>query len=93
MVTFERSKQMLDIMDDPALHHKFVNTLDRIAPMPKDFTTKIWFLERLSFRLCFGVGKDPNTRYILVALTQGSSWRNHHPQFGRASGKSPKIKA
>src|SRR5690606_5613598 len=32
LVNKGRSKQMLDIMGDPELHHKFVNTLDHIAP-------------------------------------------------------------
>lgn len=32
LVNRERSEQMLDILKDPELHHKFVNTLDRIAP-------------------------------------------------------------
>src|SRR5690606_15482110 len=32
LVSKERSKQMLGIMKSPELHHKFVNTLDKIAP-------------------------------------------------------------
>jgi beta-lactamase class A len=32
LVSEERSKQMMEIMTDPELHHKFVNTLDKIAP-------------------------------------------------------------
>ena len=32
LVNEKRSKQMLDIMENPSLHHKFVNTLNRIAP-------------------------------------------------------------
>lgn len=32
LVNKKRSKQMLDIMENPSLHHKFVNTLNRIAP-------------------------------------------------------------
>ncbi|MDP5107113.1 MAG: class A beta-lactamase-related serine hydrolase [Polaribacter sp.] len=32
LVNRERSKQMLDIMIKPELHHKLVNTLDKIAP-------------------------------------------------------------
>lgn len=32
LVNDERSRQMLDILEDPELHHKFVNTLDKVAP-------------------------------------------------------------
>lgn len=32
LVNENRSKQMMDIMVDPGLHHKFVNTLDKVAP-------------------------------------------------------------
>jgi beta-lactamase class A len=32
LVNRERSEQMLEILKDPELHHKFVNTLDKIAP-------------------------------------------------------------
>jgi beta-lactamase class A len=35
LVSFEFSKEMLDMLADPELHHKFVNTLDRIAPSAK----------------------------------------------------------
>ena len=32
LVSWERSKQMLDMMVQPEIHHKFVNSFDRIAP-------------------------------------------------------------
>lgn len=32
LVNYDRSKQMLSIMSKPELHHKFVNTLDKVAP-------------------------------------------------------------
>ena len=32
LINEKRSKQMLKYLKDPSLHHKFVNTLDRIAP-------------------------------------------------------------
>ncbi|WP_372746592.1 serine hydrolase, partial [Lutibacter sp.] len=37
LVNSKRSKQMLGIMEKPALHHKFVNTLDQIAPNARLF--------------------------------------------------------
>lgn len=69
LVTFERSKQMLDIMDDPALHHKFVNTLDRIAPNAKVYRKSGSWKDYHSDSVLVW-GKDPQRRYILVALTQ-----------------------
>lgn len=35
LVNRNRSIQMLDILSDPEIHHKFVNTLDNIAPEAK----------------------------------------------------------
>ncbi len=37
LVNNKRSKQMLGILENPALHHKFVNTLDQIAPNARLF--------------------------------------------------------
>jgi beta-lactamase class A len=67
LVTEERSKQMLDIMEDPALHHKFVNTLDKIAPNARLFRKSgSWSTYHSDSILVWG--EDPNRRYILVAL-------------------------
>lgn len=69
LVNFERSKQMLQIMDDPALHHKFVYSLDRLAPKAKVYRKSgSWRDYHSDSALVWG--KDPNRRYILVALTQ-----------------------
>jgi beta-lactamase class A len=35
LVSRDRSKQMLDMLENPEIHHKFVNTLDRIVPDAK----------------------------------------------------------
>jgi beta-lactamase class A len=35
LINRQRSIQMLDILSDPEIHHKFVNTLDNIAPEAK----------------------------------------------------------
>jgi beta-lactamase class A len=65
LVSYDRSSQMLDIMDEPGLHHKFVNSLDMIAPQAQVFrksgswrtfhsdSVLVWELDR---------------KYILVAL-------------------------
>ena len=72
LVSYERSKQMLDIMDDPALHHKFVYTLDRIAPNAKVYRKSGSWKDYHSDSVLVW-GKDPRRRYILVALTQDPS--------------------
>ncbi|WP_204345864.1 serine hydrolase [Psychroserpens algicola] len=65
LVSTERSKEMLDIMKDPALHHKFVNTLDKIAPNAtiyrKSGSWKNWHADSA---LVWG----PKRKYIIVAL-------------------------
>ena len=67
LVNENRSKQMLDIMENPALHHKFVNTLDQIAPNARLFRKSgSWKTYHSDSILVWG--EDPNRRYILVAL-------------------------
>ncbi|WP_419214018.1 serine hydrolase [Maribacter sp. X9] len=67
LVNQKRSKQMLDIMEDPELHHKFVNTLDQIAPKARLFRKSgSWKTYHSDSILVWG--KDSNRRYILVAL-------------------------
>jgi len=58
---------MLDIMEDPELHHKFVNTLDKIAPNARLFRKSgSWRTYHSDSILVWG--EDSNRRYILVAL-------------------------
>lgn len=72
LVNPERSKQMLDIMENPALHHKFVNTLDQIAPNARLFRKSgSWRNFHSDSILVWG--KDPKRRYILVALIDDES--------------------
>lgn len=67
LVNENRSKQMLDIMGDPELHHKFVNTVEQIAPNAKLFRKSgSWKSYHSDSILVWG--KDPNRRYIIVAL-------------------------
>lgn len=66
LVNKKRSKQMLDIMEDPALHHKFVNTLDKIAPNARLFRKSgSWSTYHSDSVLVWG---KSSRRYILVAL-------------------------
>ncbi|MCF7560933.1 class A beta-lactamase-related serine hydrolase [Sabulilitoribacter multivorans] len=67
LVNEKRSKQMLDIMGDPDLHHKFVNTVEKIAPNAKLFRKSgSWRSYHSDSILVWG--NDPERRYILVAL-------------------------
>ncbi|WP_372746591.1 serine hydrolase [Lutibacter sp.] len=67
LVNDKRSKQMLDIMENPALHHKFVNTLDLIAPDARLFR-KSGSWKNFHSDSILVWGKDATRRYILVAL-------------------------
>ncbi len=63
---------MLDIMENPELHHKFVNTLDKIAPEARIFRKSgSWKNYHSDSVLVWG--KDDNRRYILVALIEDSA--------------------
>ncbi|MDX1270772.1 serine hydrolase [Bizionia paragorgiae] len=69
LVNTKRSKEMLEIMKDPALHHKFVNTLDRIAPTAKVYRKSgSWKNFHSDSALVWG----PNRKYIIVALIDDS---------------------
>ena len=72
LVSEKRSKQMLDIMGNPGLHHKFVNTLDQIAPKAKLFRKSgSWRTYHSDAILVWG--NDPSRRYILLALIDDAS--------------------
>lgn len=66
LVNYDRSSQMLDIMIDPELHHKFVYSTDRVAPNAHIYRKSgTWQNFHADSMLVWG-----NTwrRYILVAL-------------------------
>lgn len=65
LISDKRSKEMLEIMKDPALHHKFVNTLDRVAPKATIYRKSgSWKNFHADSALVWG----PERRYIIVAL-------------------------
>ena len=67
LVNRKKSQEMLKIMGNPELHHKFVNSLDQIAPNAQLFRKSgSWKTYHSDSILVWG--KDPNRRYILVAL-------------------------
>jgi beta-lactamase class A len=67
LISYDRSKEMLDLMADPELHHKFVANLEKIAPKAtlyrKSGTWKNYHADSV---LVWG----PDRRYILVALIE-----------------------
>lgn len=66
LVSPQRSQQMLEIMGDPELHHKFVNTLDQIAPAAKVYRKSgSWRTYHSDSALVIG---PESRKYILVAL-------------------------
>lgn len=65
LVNPERSEQMMAIMANPELHHKFVNTLDRIAPQATVFRKSgSWSTYHSDSVMVMG----PERKYILTAL-------------------------
>lgn len=75
LVNENRSKQMLNILENPELHHKFVNTLEKIAPAARLFRKSgSWKNYHSDSILVWG--KDPNRRYILVALIDDPNGEN-----------------
>lgn len=70
LINEERSEEMLEIMKDPALHHKFVNTLDKIAPNADVYRKSgSWKSYHADSALVWG----PKRRYIIVALLNNDS--------------------
>lgn len=68
LVSYDRSKIMLNMMVDPELHHKFVNTLDQVAPKAKIFRKSgTWKNFHTDSVLVWG---PEWRRYILVALIE-----------------------
>lgn len=72
LVNEKRSKQMLDIMGNPDLHHKFVSMIEKIAPQASLFRKSgSWKTYHSDSILVWG--NDPNRRYILVALVDDAN--------------------
>lgn len=67
LVNEDRSKDMLDMLVDPQLHHKFVSVLDKVAPDAKVYrksgTWENWHADS-------ALVWDKDRRYIVVALAE-----------------------
>jgi beta-lactamase class A len=71
LVSPDRSKEMLKIMMNPALHHKFVNTLDQVNPEAKVFRKSgSWKQFHSDSAIVWG---EDGKRYILVALIEDAN--------------------
>jgi beta-lactamase class A len=67
LINYERSKEMLELMADPELHHKFVAKLEQIAPRARLYRKSgTWKNFHADSVLVWG----PERRYILVALSE-----------------------
>lgn len=72
LVNEKRSKEMLQIMGNPDLHHKFVSAIEKIAPNAELFRKSgSWKTYHSDSILVWG--NDPGRRYILVALIDDSN--------------------
>ncbi len=67
LISYDRSREMLEIMKDPGIHHKFVHSLEQIAPEAalyrKSGSWKSWHSDSV-------LVWDEDRKYILVALTE-----------------------
>lgn len=67
LVSPERSKEMLNMLVDPELHHKFVSVLDRVAPNAKVYRKSgTWSTWHTDSALVW----DQDRKYIVVALAE-----------------------
>jgi beta-lactamase class A len=70
LVSRERSVKILEIMTDPGIHHKFVHTLDKLAPNAKLYrksgSWKVWHADSVLIW-------DTDRKYILVAIVKSSN--------------------
>lgn len=67
LVSEESSGKMMDYLVDPELHHKFVNTLDRVAPLARVYRKSgSWSVYHADCALVRG----PERNYIMTALVE-----------------------
>ena len=70
LIDKQRSTEMLEFLKDPALHHKFVNTLKRIAPDATIYRKSgSWKQFHSDSALVWGTKR----KYIIVALIENSN--------------------
>lgn len=73
LVSYERSRQMLNMMSSPKLHHKFVNTLEKSTKGAHIYRKSgTWQNFHADSALVWG----PRRRYILVSLVENDEGEN-----------------
>ncbi len=73
LVNYERSKQMMQYMDNPGINHKFVSVLSKAAPQARLFRKSgSWKTFHSDSILVWG----PHRKYILVALLDDADGEN-----------------
>jgi beta-lactamase class A len=71
LVNYERSKEMLSYLGEPELHHKFVNTLDKVDPNAQVYRKSgSWQSYHSDSALIWG---SSWRKYIIVALAEDAS--------------------
>ena len=90
LVSPESSGKMMNYLVDPELHHKFVNTLDRVAPSAKVYRKSgSWSVYHADCALVQG----PNRNYIMTALVEDPDGEQIIRQLGEVMDRLAKIKA
>jgi len=71
LVNFKRSEQMLGYLENPQLHHKFINSLEKITPNARFFrksgSWKTWHSDSVM------VWDDEGRQYILVGMVEDAA--------------------
>ncbi|WP_431472538.1 serine hydrolase [Nonlabens sp. SCSIO 43208] len=82
LINTDRSNQMLGFLKDPSLHHKFVNTLDQIAPTADVYrksgswrnwhcdSALVWDETRGKYYIMVAMVQSPNGEKIIRNLVQ-----------------------
>ena len=90
LVSEASSKKMMSYLVDPELHHKFVNTLDRVAPNAKVYRKSgSWSVYHADCALVQG----PKRNYIMTALVEDPAGEQIIRELGEVMDRLARIKA
>ncbi len=90
LVSQESSEKMMSYLVDPELHHKFVNTLDRVAPRAKVYRKSgSWSVYHADCALVQG----PNRNYIMTALVEDPAGEQIIRELGEVMDRLVKERA
>jgi len=84
LVSEQSSSKMMEYLVDPELHHKFVNTLDRVAPQAKVYRKSgSWSVYHADVALVQG----PARNYIMTALVEDGGGEQIIRELGEVMDK------